>query len=80
MIITPIQEEMDILVQAFGQRGRVGTEQRIGQLQGPSYHDGRVVLVSGGLGKAQFAAASIPAPQAFSQPHCRVDPPELRLG
>ena len=54
-IVTPIQEELDSLACAFGSRGLVGTEQRIGRLQGLSYYDGKVVLVLGGLGKAQLA-------------------------
>jgi len=55
VIVTPIQEELDSLAYAIGSRGLSGTEQRIGQLQGFSYCDGKVALVHGGLGKTQFA-------------------------
>lgn len=55
VIITPIEEERDSLALTLERRGRKARGHRIGRLDGTSYHDGAVLLVLGGLGKAQFA-------------------------
>ena len=53
-ILTPIEEERDSIARAFDDRGLKAQEEHIGRLNALAYRDGILLLVEGGLGKAQF--------------------------
>ena len=55
VVVTPIEMEWDNLAHTFEKRDGAGREHRIGRLKGLSFLGGRILLVQGGLGKAQFA-------------------------
>ncbi len=55
LIITPMKEELDLLLQGFTKRGFCAESSMIGRLPVVRLPDLGVTLARGGLGKAQFA-------------------------
>ncbi len=54
VIVTPIELEWTSLANAFKDLGLQGRERDVGRLKGLAYRDGELLLVPGGVGKAQF--------------------------
>ena len=54
LVVTPIEEEMRAFESALGGRGLQAEPAAVGRLPASSYYEGRVLVLQGGLGNAQF--------------------------
>lgn len=55
VVLTPVDEELAVLSDAFEKRWPGATERNVGRIPSRIYGDGQVLLAQGGLGKVQFA-------------------------